>query len=373
MSTATPYAILPDLSPEEYEALKADIARRGVQVPIELDDEGNVLDGHHRLRACAELDISDFPRVIRTGLTDEEKQEHALRANLTRRHLTKEQREELVQRVRREWGWSPYKIEEVAGIPRTTVQRDLSGSPDGLGERSVGRDGKSYPAKRSAVLVTSAAEEAHTLDILPETPVPEGWTDGRGVKAASRKAKREEAVAELDAAVPVPEGPFDVIVIDPPWQYEKRAADYTQRGKTPYPPMSLDEMEALFFPAADDCVLWLWTTNAFMADAHYLADQWGFDVKTILTWAKHKMGFGDWLRGKTEHCLMCVRGKPTVTLTNQTTLLHGDVREHSRKPDEFYALVESLCPGRKLEMFARERRDGWIVHGNEPDKFQTEA
>jgi hypothetical protein len=64
------------------------------------------------------------------------------------------------------------------------------------------------------------------------------------------------------------------------------------------------------------------------------------------------MGTGDWLRGKTEHCILAVRGQPTVTLTNQTTLLDGPVREHSRKPEEFYALVEALCPGSKVELFA---------------------
>jgi N6-adenosine-specific RNA methylase IME4 len=56
------------------------------------------------------------------------------------------------------------------------------------------------------------------------------------------------------------------------------------------------------------------------------------------------MGNGDWLRGKTEHCLLAVRGKPVVTLTNQTTLLHAPARGHSQKPMEFYSLVESLCP-----------------------------
>jgi N6-adenosine-specific RNA methylase IME4 len=81
------------------------------------------------------------------------------------------------------------------------------------------------------------------------------------------------------------------------------------------------------------------------------------------------MGTGDWLRGQSEHCIMAVRGKPTVVLTNQTTLLHGPVREHSRKPDEFYALVESLCPApRYAYLFSREQRDGWDMHGDELPK-----
>jgi N6-adenosine-specific RNA methylase IME4 len=111
-------------------------------------------------------------------------------------------------------------------------------------------------------------------------------------------------------------------------------------------------LRARRLPAADDAVLWLWTTNAFMAEAHALAATWGFTVKTILTWDKVHIGLGSWLRNVTEHCLLCVRGRAVVTLTNQTTLIREARREHSRKPEAFYALVESLCPGRKYELFA---------------------
>jgi hypothetical protein len=89
----------------------------------------------------------------------------------------------------------------------------------------------------------------------------------------------------------------------------------------------------------------------------------------ILTWVKDRFGTGDWLRGQTEHCLLCVRGRPMVTLSNQSTVLFGPVREHSRKPDEFYALVEALCPGPKVELFARTSREGWACHGNETERF----
>lgn len=66
---------------------------------------------------------------------------------------------------------------------------------------------------------------------------------------------------------------------------------------------------------------------------------------------------------------MCVRGRPAITLTNQTTILEGPLREHSRKPDEFYHMVNDLCPGKKIDIFAREQREGWETYGNEPEKF----
>jgi N6-adenosine-specific RNA methylase IME4 len=74
---------------------------------------------------------------------------------------------------------------------------------------------------------------------------------------------------------------------------------------------------------------------------------------------KNRIGTGYWLRGRTEHCIMAVKGHPIVQLTNQSTVIHAPVREHSQKPDEFYRLVETLCLGRKIELFARETRDGW--------------
>jgi N6-adenosine-specific RNA methylase IME4 len=118
--------------------------------------------------------------------------------------------------------------------------------------------------------------------------------------------------------------------------------------------------------AATDCILWLWTTNFYMRQAYDVLEAWGFEQKTILTWAKDKMGMGDWLRGQTEHCIMAVRGKPIVTLTNQTTLLHAPMRAHSQKPEEFYALVEKLCPApRYAELFARSVRPNWDGHGDE--------
>jgi N6-adenosine-specific RNA methylase IME4 len=187
-----------------------------------------------------------------------------------------------------------------------------------------------------------------------------------------------EALAKVEQAVLEPSGLYHVQMADPPWLYEKRNAEVEHRAKLPYPPMTQDEIIEyaltqilpFFYP---DAIFWLWTTNAFIWDAKAVCDAIGFEVKTKLTWFKNKMGTGDWLRGQTEDCLMAVRGHPVVTLTNQTTALYGVVREHSRKPDEFYELVLSLCPGRRAEHFARERREGFDCIGAELDAFDQPA
>ncbi len=144
--------------------------------------------------------------------------------------------------------------------------------------------------------------------------------------------------------------------------------DPSHRGVHPYPTMSIEQICATNIAslAHADCILWLWTTNHRMREAYAVLDAWGFTHKTTLTWIKDKMGAGHWLRGQTEHCLMAVRGSPTVHLTNQTTALFGPVREHSRKPDEFYTLVEKLCPApRYADLWSRHQRPNWDGHGDE--------
>ena len=152
--------------------------------------------------------------------------------------------------------------------------------------------------------------------------------------------------------------------------FEVRREDPSHRATYPYPAMSLAEICAVDVAslAAPDSILWLWVTNYHMLNgARGVLDAWGFQPVTVLTWCKDRMGMGAWLRGQTEHCILATRGKPTVTLTNQTTLLHALVRGHSVKPKEFYALVESLCPAsRYADIFSRYRHNNkWDCHGDQ--------
>lgn len=133
------------------------------------------------------------------------------------------------------------------------------------------------------------------------------------------------------------------------------------------------DLLALRPPAANNSHLYLWTTNAFMVEAHDLARAWGFAPKTIITWVKVKndektpsMKTGYYYRGATEHVVFAVRG----SLRLQTTEAHSTAflyprLAHSVKPIPFYSMVEKCSPGPYLEMFARQRRRGWMAWGNE--------
>jgi len=144
------YQIMPPLSDDEYQALKADIQARGVMVEVEYDEDGDILDGYHRVQIADELGIS-YPSIVRAGLSETEKLEHALALNLARRHLTREQRRELVAKLRRE-GWSYPRIAERLKVdPKTAwsdVQSTLENSKVGQPVRITGKDGRSRPATK---------------------------------------------------------------------------------------------------------------------------------------------------------------------------------------------------------------------------------
>jgi N6-adenosine-specific RNA methylase IME4 len=161
-------------------------------------------------------------------------------------------------------------------------------------------------------------------------------------------AKKAERIRAEPPPLPG-NGPYRVIVADPPWQFDETDEVSLRKGFGAYPRMTLKEIcaKAVAPIAMADSILWLWCTNFHLlkGEAMTVARAWGFEPKTMLTWGKDRMGTGRWLRGQTEDCIVAVRGKPIVTLTDQTTLLNAPVRGHSVKP-VFGSLkfAESGCP-----------------------------
>jgi len=143
----TTYQIMPELSQEDYLALKQDIAERGIQIPIEIDAAGNILDGHHRLRAWKELrdtgwDLQDkYPRVVRLFETEEQKRNHIRALNILRRHLTKEQRDDQWAAMRAD-GMSYRQIAEVSGVAPNTVRSATVQNCTVQPTVVIGKDGK---------------------------------------------------------------------------------------------------------------------------------------------------------------------------------------------------------------------------------------
>lgn len=164
---------------------------------------------------------------------------------------------------------------------------------------------------------------------------------------------------------------YHTVIIDPPWRYNDRLARRGRGAANHYATLSQGDLESFpleSFDIAPDAHLYLWTTNAFMVEAHRLAEAWGFEQKTILTWCKTQFGMGHYLRNATEHALFCVRGRQPVLQHNVPSYFIAPRGRHSAKPEAFYDIVRSLSPGPYLEIFARQQRLGWHTWGNEAFK-----
>ena len=125
----------------------------------------------------------------------------------------------------------------------------------------------------------------------------------------------------------------------------------------------------------DNCHLYLWVTNNFMKDGLDVMKEWGFRYVTMITWAKDRFGLGQYFRGQTEHCLFGVKGRLPYKIIDgkrqqSTTLIIAKRQKHSKKPNEMYEYIEKVSYGNYLELFARNKRDGWDSWGNETNKME---
>jgi N6-adenosine-specific RNA methylase IME4 len=179
----------------------------------------------------------------------------------------------------------------------------------------------------------------------------------------------EQKQAIESGEVKLPEGVFEVIALDPPWNYGREYDPDSSRVANPYPEMTQAQLLELAPPFADDSVCMLWTTHAFLFDAKELLDHWGFTYKATMVWDKGKMGMGHWLRMQCEFCLVGIKGKPKWNNTKWRDIITEARREHSRKPEAFYEMIEDVVTGRRLEFFSREQRKGWATYGNDTEKF----
>ncbi len=243
------YQVMPELTPEEYAELKADIAERGVMIPIEYDELGNVLDGYHRLKICEELGIKDYPRVIRAGMTESEKLTHARKLNIARRHLTSGQKRELIRdQLKTTPEQSDRQIAKALGVDNSTVsahRKEMVEKGELLeSNSSIGADGKERPRKvkrkKSVVSVFNPTKREERAMKKPEV-IERMQEDGISPLVASMKvlseAKAKRKSYELSEEMPedmcrlfvadirdglkeIADESVDFLITDPPYPRE---------------------------------------------------------------------------------------------------------------------------------------------------------
>lgn len=174
---------------------------------------------------------------------------------------------------------------------------------------------------------------------------------------------------------------FTTVLADPPWRFKNRTGKVApeHRRLNRYETMTVQDIADLPVAShlADTAHLYLWVPNALLPDGLHVMESWGFTYKSNIIWHKLRKdggsdgrGVGFYFRNVTEVLLFGIRGKNARTMAparSQVNYMGTRKREHSRKPDEQYDLIESCSPGPFLELFARGKRKGWSVWGNQAD------
>jgi len=175
---------------------------------------------------------------------------------------------------------------------------------------------------------------------------------------------------------------FKTFLADPPWRFSNRTGKMAPEHKRlrRYITLGLEDIKEIpiYLAVEDDAHLYLWVPNALLKEGLEVMDVWGFKYKTNIIWHKIRKdggpdgrGVGFYFRNTTEMLLFGVRGKMRTLQPGRTqvNIIKSRKREHSKKPDEMYKIIEACSPGPYLELFARGERKGWIQWGDEVEDY----
>jgi N6-adenosine-specific RNA methylase IME4 len=226
----------------------------------------------------------------------------------------------------------------------------------------------------AADVATQPLDEQREIVARGEREILEAAKAIRARKAEQRQAERmERLLARTRQDSPLPsDRRYPVIYADPPWHFEvyNEESGVERAASNHYPTMPLQDICSLPVAdlATDEAILFVWTTSPYLVEALQVVLAWGFKYKTNIAWVKDKVGLGYVVRNRHELLLVATRGDiPSPLPANRpSSVIEAPRREHSRKPDEAYELIERMYPELpKIELFARQARPGWACWGNQ--------
>lgn len=369
----SPSQLFPPLSQREYDTLKESIAEQGILIPIEFDAEGEIVDGHHRLKACQELGIEHYPKVVRSFASSQERDAHILTVNLTRRHLTPEQTAEVREKQRqlagelRRQGKSQQETARIVGVDVRTIQRwEEKTSTNTTRSHWLTPDLRlSIPRDQHEVIARRAQAGESYSQIAADYKVTKQRI-GKIVQMVKTRSQHPDPAL----TPPFPTKRYSCIVLDPPWPIAKieREERPAQGPTLDYPTMSLEDIAHLPLPDLADpsgCHIYLWVTHRFLPTGLSLLETWGFHYQCLMTWVKPTgMTPFSWMYN-TEHILFGRQGDLPLSRMGLKLSFEAPMERHSAKPEVFYQRVREASPGPRLEMFARLEREGFEGWGNE--------
>lgn len=410
--------LIPSLTKAEYEQLKSSILADGCRDAIVVwKEEGILLDGHNRHAICSEHNRK-FKKIEMSFGGRSEAQNWVILNHMGRRNLTEDQRFYLIGKLHREakgavGGDGSNQYTNSNGVKVSPLLSDID-QPEQtvIDKKGRTREKLAVAAKVSPKTVERAQIYANALDDvaskvndptikdkiisgviatnrkdvielsnMPKEKVQEVIEiverDGKKIGTALNEIKMEHIHDDIESGKTVfPKGKYKTIVFDPPWPMKKTEMDAKSNGtEVDYPIMSIEEIKK--FPlqnmAHDNCHLYLWTTLRHLPMAFKLAEHWGFKYECLMTCVKN-LGItpsSRWMHS-TDHVLFCTKGRLPLLKSGQRLDFAAETSVHGLRPDVFYDLVQDVSPGPKIDVFARKRREGWDVFGNEVEGKENE-
>ena len=378
-------AIFPLIGGDDFSALESDVKTHGVREPIWLY-EGKILDGRNRYTAALKSGIP-FETKEFTG-TAMEAIEFVWSLNFTRRHLDKGQA--AIADARRNKLTDAYAAVRVAAKERQGTRNDLkhdivekipqsSEVVEQIPQAIEPQEPKKLEPKTRDIRAKVAGTNPKYINLadrlVNEHPdlAAQVETGEKTMSQVQRELKKQEL---SEKTPPPPTGKYRVVYADPPWSYnDKCDAGSVQSGgaEKHYPSMTIPELCAMqvIDIVEDNAVLFLWTTSPLLEETFPLIKAWGFKYKASFVWDKVKHNMGHYNSVRHEFLLVCTRGSCTPDVKKLFDSVQSIERtEHSRKPDEFRDIIDTLyTTGKKIELFRRgDAPDGWNVWGNQADE-----
>ncbi|HZT93909.1 MAG TPA: MT-A70 family methyltransferase [Gaiellaceae bacterium] len=334
--------LVPAMLPGEFAAFLTDIAAHGIEQPLEITPDGEILDGRHRFHAAQELGWQTVPVHV---VEPAEPVAYMLRSALQRRQLSASQRAALALDL------DQFQTESlVATLPPGRRSRDLAAQIAGVCPRTV-QDARTVQTHDPALFARIRCGEIHA-------------------HKARLELQRRQRYQTIQPSPPLPAGLYELMLADPPWQLGNPDSDYAPEQY--YPTLPLEEIAALQVPAAEDALLYLWAVNSHLPDALRVMAAWGFDYRGCEVWVKPWIGMGVWTRNR--HELLLIGRKGAASPAPRRLLLDSVIEaprgRHSQKPETVYQRLEHLYPSlARLELFARgNTRPGWTAWGNQANQ-----
>lgn len=362
--------LIPELTTEEFRQLEENILAEGCRENLIV--WGDILiDGHNRFEICTKHGL-EYKTANKDFVSRDKVIEWIILNQFGRRNLSSYDRSVLALRLKDVFA-EKAKENQLATLKQNTV-----------GQKSDERKEPVSTKKELAKVAGVSHDTIAKVQKIEEKATPEIKQKVKSGDISINKAyssiKKEERKADIqqqkkdieEGKAVLPEGLFEVLSVDPPWNYGTPYDPDGRRVANPYPEMTQDQLKNLPIPSTDNSVLFLWTTHRFIWDAKELLDLWGFEYRSTIVWDKDKIGMGDLFRMQCEFCLVGIKGKPVFDNNNTwRDIIREPRREHSRKPETFYEMVDHLCVGRKLDYFSRGGRQGWETFGNDDGRFSN--